>query len=169
MKKFRNLLILSLTIVGFLLAGTAAKADTVLTLDPASAYQYQAGPGGVFTFAATVTNNEPFTVFLNGDSPTVDAGLTLDDSLFLNNWPLSLASGDTYTGELFTVTAPAWGLGPNFYTGSFTLQGGVDGNAADNLATVNFNIQVTPEPSSFLLFGGGVLTLGVLAGRKLLA
>jgi len=169
MKKLRSLLILSLTIAGFLLAGTAAKADTILTLDPASVYQYQAGPGGVFIFDAAVTNNQPFVVFLNGDSPTVDAGLTLDDSPFFNTWPLFLAPGDTYTGELFSVTAPAWGLGSNFYTGSFTLQGGIDGNASDNLATVTFDIQVTPEPSTFLLFGGGVLTFGILTGRKLMA
>ena len=165
MKKLRNLLMLSLTIVGFLLAGTAAKADTVLTLSA----PYQTGPGGLFTFEATATNTGASTVFLNSDSSTVDAGLTLDDSPFFNNWPLSLAPGVPYTGELFAVTAPAWGLGSNFYTGSFTLLGGVDGNASDSLATVNFNIQVTPEPSSFLLFGGGVMTLGVLTGRKLLA
>jgi hypothetical protein len=137
-------------------------------LDPASAYQYQAGPGGVFTFSATVTNTGTSTVFLNSDSSNVDSPATLDDSPFFNNWPLSLAPGVPYTGELFTVTAPAWGLGSNFYAGSFTLLGGADNGALDSLATVNFDIQVTPEPANFLLFGTGVLTLGVLTGRKFL-
>lgn len=165
MKKLRSLLILSLTIAGFLLAGTAAKADTFLTLSA----PYQMGPGGVFTFDATVTNTDLTNiVYLNGDSLTGAGLLLLDDSPFLSNWPLSLDPLHSYTGELFTVTAPAWGPGSNFYTGAFILQGGASGGAQDTLATAVFDVQVTPEPSSFLLLGTGVLTFGLLTGRKFL-
>jgi len=166
MKSFRKLLVLSFAIVSFLLAGTAAKADTILTLDS----PYQSGPGPVYTFDATVTNTGPSTVYLNGDLVSGDfPPLTYDDSGFINFFPLSLNSGDSYTGELFTVTAPAYGPGSNFYSGSFEILGGSDGNAQDTLATADFNIQVTPEPSSFFLFGTGLLALGALAGRKLVA
>jgi PEP-CTERM motif len=166
MKKLRNLLILSLTIVGFLAAGTAAKADS-LTINLVS--PFQSGPGGVFEFDATVTNNGPDALFINSDSANVDAPAILDDSPFFSGPLTFLGAGDSYTGEFFTVTAPSYGPGSNFYAGSFELLGGADGNATDTLATADFNVQVTPEPSSFLLFGSGLLALGLLTGRKLLA
>jgi len=165
MKSFRKLLVLSIAIVGFLLAGTAAKADTILTLNS----PYQSGPGPLYTFDATVTNTGSSTVYLNGDLVSGDfPPLTYDDSPF-NSFPLLLNPGDSYTGELFTVTAPPYGPGSNFYSGSFEILGGSDDSAQDTVATANFNIQVTPEPSSFFLFGTGLLALGALAGRKLVA
>jgi hypothetical protein len=47
--------------------------------------------------------------------------------------------------------------------------GGADDQAGDTLATADFNIQVTPEPGSYLLFGTGLLALGFLVKSKLLA
>ena len=165
MKSLRNLLLLSLTIVGFLLAGTAAKADS-LTLTLIS--PYQSGPESTYTFDATVTNTGDTTVYLNGDTMVLDAGLTLDDSPYNSNPAFFvLDPGDSYTGLLFTVTAPSYGTGSNFYTGTFSITGGGDDQAGDTLASANFDIQVTPEPPSFLLFGTGLLVLGSLAGRKL--
>lgn len=166
MKSFRNLLVFSFAIVAFLLAGSAAKADTVLTLtDP-----YQSSQGQLFTFDATVTNTGTSTVYLSGDLFSGDfPPLTSDDSAF-NSFPLSLDPGESYTGELFTITAPAYTLGSdNFYSGTISILGGADGSAQDTIASANFNVQVTPEPSSFLLFGTGLLVLGSVAGRKLLA
>ena len=168
MKNFRNPLILSLVTAGFLLAGTAAKADPLtLTLDA----PYQSGEQGVvFTFTATVTNNDPSeTVFLNGDSVLLDSPLTYDDTDFGLNAPLSLApltsSGDFV---LFTVTVPP-GTPIGLYAGTFEILGGADGSASDVVASANFDIEVTPEPSSFLLLGTGMLVLGSLARRKLFA
>jgi hypothetical protein len=37
------------------------------------------------------------------------------------------------------------------------------------LATDDFNVQVTPEPGSYQLFGMGLLALGFLVKSKLLA
>jgi hypothetical protein len=90
-------------------------------------------------------------VFLNGDSFNVTAPVTLDDSDFFNKFPVSLAPGTSFTGDLFVLTMP-----PNppsrTYLGTFTLLGGVDGNANDTLGTVNFSLTAPiPEASSIVL------------------
>ena len=87
MKRFGDLLKLSLAVVGLLLAGMAAKADSLtLTLDA----PFQSGPTGFFTFRGTIayanadsTNDQGITEYLNGDSFSVDSPTTLDDSSFL--------------------------------------------------------------------------------------
>lgn len=174
MKRLRNsLLILSLTIVGFLAAGTAAKADP-LTIDLAS--PYQSGPGGtVLSFDATVINNTDAVLYLNGDGLTWDdldiSHSLLDDSPFVTGFPLSLDPGKSYTGLLFTAIAPGYVQGANnSYTGAFVIQGGGDDSTFDNLGSANFDVNVTPEPSTFMLFGTGLLALAVfLSRRKLMA
>jgi hypothetical protein len=89
-------------------------------------------------------------VFLNGNSYNVTAPVTLDNNDFFNNFPLSLAPGKSFSGGLFVLTvAPGSPFGT--YLGSFTLQGGADGNASNNLGTVSFSITTTPEPSSMVL------------------
>jgi hypothetical protein len=166
MKRFRNLLKVSLAVVGLLLAGTAAKADTLtVTLDA----PFQSGPATFFTFTATIDytnadsiNDGGATEYLNGDSFNVDAPATLDDSGFFNNAPLSLNPGGS-SGDivLFTVTTPAYNsAGSNLYTGSFSIVGGESpSDDSDLLATVDFNVQVTPEPTSLLLMLTGLVAL----------
>ncbi|MGB6200466.1 MAG: hypothetical protein WBF35_13055, partial [Candidatus Acidiferrales bacterium] len=63
MTNLRRLLVLSVAMVGFLLVGTAAKADP-LTLTLASPFQ-SGGLGDVLTFDATVTNTSLDVVYLN--------------------------------------------------------------------------------------------------------
>src|ERR1035438_2599533 len=104
MKSLRNLLVSSLTIVGFLLAVTAAKADP-LTVTLAQPFQSIA-LNGTLDFTATVTNNTGVTEYLNGDSFSIGAPLTLDDTPYFVGYPLTLGAGDSYTGLLFTVTVP---------------------------------------------------------------
>src|ERR1035438_8738103 len=101
MKRFRNLLILSLAVVSLLMVGTAAKADT-LTLTLASPYQ-TSSTSDLFSFTGTIaytaadaTNDGSVTEYLNGDSLIGDAGLTLDDSPFLTNAPLTMNPGDSW-------------------------------------------------------------------------
>jgi hypothetical protein len=173
MKRFRNLLIFSLAVVGLVLAGTVAKAESLtFTLDS----PYQSGEGTVYVFSGTIdytgpdsTNDGGVTEYLNSDSSFVSGG-TLDDSAYLNNAPLTMdptdLSGDI---DLFTVTVPAYnGSGTaadNTYTGYFEILGGPTDSSLDVLAKEDFEIEVTPEPNSLLLLASGLA--GLLAMVKL--
>ena len=167
MKKLKGLLILSLTFACLLLTSTAAKADSALTITFAS--PYQAGEGSVYDFYATVTNTGADTLYLNGGSPNLESGMTLDDSPFGNDsnfW--ILAPGASYTGLFFTVTVPSYVQGAsNYYEGSYNIVGGANVEAQDLLAVPNFDIQVTPEPSSMVLLATGLVGLAGTLRRRL--
>ncbi len=168
MKRLRDFSALFMAIVGFLLAGASAKADD---LTVALAEPYQIGPETVFVFDGTLTNNTGGTLYLNGSDDFVDEGLTLDPTPFNEDAPETLGAGDSWTGELFTVTAPSYDAeDTNLYAGVFTVEGGDDMNSDDILGTADFGIQVTtPEPSSLMLFATGLLALGFQVRRKLFA
>ncbi len=162
MRKLRNLPVIILTMAGLLLSATAAKADP-LTLTFASQY-LNAAPGQTVAFSATVTDVGSSQVFLNADSTLLLSPLTLDDTPFLINFPLSMNPGDSYTGELFTVTVPP-GVLTGLYPGSFQILGGSNATAQDEVAAANFgvNVQATPEPSTFLMLASALVVLaGIL-------
>jgi hypothetical protein len=134
------------------LSPVAAYASTV-TFTLTSPNLYVSLLGGSLTYGATVSApaSNSAAVFLNGDSFNVTAPVTLDDSDFFIKFPLSLAPGTSFTGDLFVLTMP-----PNppsgTYLGTFTLLGGVDGNASGTLGTVNFSLTTPiPEASSIVL------------------
>lgn len=172
MKSLKNVLLPSLAIAAFLMTGAAAKADPLtITFDS----PYQRGYGGeTLTFSANVTNTDAVnTIDLNSYSYNLASPLGLDgNDYFLVYAPLwldpSSSSGDF---EMFTVFIQL-GTPLGLYSGSFEILGGIDPTGdQDEVGTANFDVEVyaTPEPGSYLLFATGLLALGFLARRKLLA
>jgi hypothetical protein len=146
-----------------LLVGTA-KADS-LTITLASPYQI--GPGPVFEFDATVTNDSSKTVYLNGYFTFVNPALTLDATPY-ESFPLTLGAGDSYTGLLFDVDVPS-GTPLGLYTGYFDITGGhYNSSEQYTMGTAYFDIQVTPEPSSLLLLASGLAGLAGIFRRRLI-
>ncbi len=114
------------------------------------------------------------TVYLNGDSAATSTSfLTVDDAPFFNNAPLLLAPGES-SGllELFAVDLPA-NTPQGIYSGNvFSILGGADGNAVNDVADVRFSVDVTAstvasapeiEPASAIgsltLLAGGIAVL----------
>jgi len=166
MRNIKKQALFAIVAIGMMFS-TGAKADSVtLTLTQATEY-VSAQTGGTVTFDATVSApaGNSADIYLNGDSFDLSAPLTLDDTDFFLNFPLDLAPGDSFTGDLFTVTVPA-GVAVEDYLGSFTLQGGADANASKNLATVSFDVVATPEPSSMLLLITGLIVVAFTLQRR---
>jgi hypothetical protein len=152
------------------LSVAAAKADVVtITFDHPNQL---ASPGETLQFFGTITNDSNTTVFLNNDDLNLSGlSLTTTDQ-FLNTVPISLApsgqpgdsSGDI---ELFDVTVSNPLLDAQAtYSGSYTLFGGIDGNAQDNLGSTPFSVTTTPEPSAIYLVLAAFLTILVPLSRK---
>ena len=149
------------------MGSATAWADSVTFNLANSSQNISAQNGGTLIYTATVsTSGNAAPVFLNGDSFNVSTPITLDDTDFFANFPFTLNTTDSFTGDLFTLNIPA-GAAPGTYYGSFSLLGGADGGSSDLLGTVNYSVTVTPEPSSFLLFGTGLSALvGVVRSKR---
>jgi len=154
MKPKMTLAVAALLTIG--LSSAAAYADTV-TFTLTNPNGDVVVTGGSLTYDATVSApaSNGAAVFLNGDSFNATAPITLDDSDFFANFPLSLAPGTSFTGDLFVLTAPP-GTSFGTFLGTFTLLGGADGGASDTLGKVNFSLMTTPEPSSIALLLTGI-------------
>jgi hypothetical protein len=149
-----------------LVTATAARADTIHLSLSASTASY-AGGTETLTYDGTITASSmnAADVYLNGDSLNVQSPLIADDDDFYLDVPSYLGAGDSFTGDLFTVTVPD-GTASGNYPGSFVLQGGSDSATYDTLATADFSAAVTPEPSSLWLFASGTLAMGEMVRRR---
>lgn len=144
---------------------TPAHAQMSLVITPTTL----AGlPGATLIYQATLSNLGTGEVFLNADTFNLSgANLSLDDSPFFENFPLSMLGGETFTGNLFTVNIGA--ANPGLYNGTFTILGGPTDTANNPLATGNFGVQVNasaPEPTSGFLILGAVLPVAALWNRR---
>jgi hypothetical protein len=150
-----------------LLLSLPAYADTI-TLTLTNPVQSGVGSlGSSLSFDATVAapSTNSGDVFLNGDSFNVDAPLSIDDSSFFSEFPLSLTPGESFNGLLFTVFLPTT-TSNAIYNGAFSILGGADGNASNDLADVTFQVSTVPEPTTILMLGAGLPGLVAMIRRK---
>jgi hypothetical protein len=168
MKRLGSLPLLFLTIAGLVLAATVANADPLsLTFTQSS----QSGVGGdTLTFDVTAINNSLTEVVnFNGDSLNINpAGndLVTNDEFFANS-PFFLNPGDSSEYEAFTVFIPDGTL-PGLYTGSYQILGGDPSDFTDEVGIANFDVNVTPEPSSLVLMLTGIAGLAGTLRRRLI-
>jgi len=151
-----------------LLAPLSVHADVIFNLDNPIQTSL---PGGTVTFTGTLFNNDTVDVFLNGASADLPyAELSVDFTDFFTLVPLSLSAGGSYSGPILDVDVTNAAV-PGDYFGSFTIQGGADGAAIDDLATENFQVTVAeavttvPEPSTVILLASALLGLVLFQQR----
>jgi PEP-CTERM motif-containing protein len=145
------------------LAGCAC-GSPILTLTLVQS-TVSAAAGGSATFTATGLNTAAVTENLNGDSFTPAPPTTLNDSDFVNNWPLFLNAGASFgPADLFVIDVPT-GTAQGSYSGVYDILGGPLVSDLNVLGTVNFTVNVIPEPGTFALLGIG-FALAALRRRR---
>ena len=122
-------------------------------------------------FSGTITPVPSTTTYLNGIQITfipATSDLTENDNFFFAGPPISAPgyygpSDPSYTGPIFEIdVSPTAAAGT--YAGTATLLGGPDNSSEmDTLASDNFTIVVTPEPSAVWLTPLGLV---LLAARR---
>jgi hypothetical protein len=142
-----------LTIAGALAFVAPALADTVsynlTTIDPVVI------AGGTVTFNSSIMapSSNTGSIAILSDSFSCEAGCTIDDTDF-NNTPFDLAPGESYTGPLFSVTTLSTDVAGD-YDGFFDITFAA---AAGNIFTDSapFEVNIAPEPGTWLLLGTGL-------------
>jgi len=167
---------MKLRLVLMLMAGVSQLHAGSLLVLLSSAVQTGA-PGATLQYFGTMTNvSATDTIFLNSVSSTSSwSNLSIDVSPFFLNAPLSLAPGEgTPAFEIFDAAIdPATPDG--LLSGStVSIQGGTDSGTFDDLADVNFDVQVSSTPSAdapepgtaSLVLGLGAVMFAILARNR---
>jgi hypothetical protein len=145
-----------------------ARADVIFNLTPP---MLSTAAGTTIEFTGTLTNTGSAEVFLNGDlSMLLYSNLTLNDSPFFANSPLSLAAGGgSYFGPFFDIIVDPVAV-PGVYTGSFMIQGGADSSTFSNVASQNFQVTVVsgvPEPTVFIFVAIALAAIAFTRSRMI--
>jgi hypothetical protein len=139
-----------------------ARADATSIMVTFDAVTLQATPGQTITFSGTIHNTGPERVFLNTDTLTLPGGGFTVDDLFFQSVPAWLEPGESSVGSLplfrVTVDDPYAVEAFGSYLGSYSLAGGFDDNAQDQLITAPFTVvTAAPEPWTGSMFMMGIL------------
>ena len=167
----------TITIAALLFSAAPGRAQSVgglnFTLDQPTVTVIVGVPE-VVTFSGTITNGGTGdasldTLNLNFDNLDSLVNLSPDDETpFFVNAPPTLSAGDSFHGELFTVSYSGAGTPLSVYSGMVTLQFDADGTIGNTLsqpfsvtvqAPLNGGSVAAPEPGCLALMGG-LLTLG---------
>ena len=153
----------------------ARAADLTISLTPDSTV---VAPSGMLTLAALLSDTGTTMVSLDAASGNLFgvnlSGLSLDDTDFLNNLPLTLSPGGSYSQNLFVQVDPSATLGT--YQAQYEVIGHTDpANPATSqvsaMNTANFTVgrsapPVVPEGSSLSLFCAGTLLCLAIHRRR---
>ena len=132
--RLKSFLLFSLTLA---LSGTAARADLSFVLTPS--VRVSARSNEVF-FTGILSNTDPTNnLYLNAIQFIANSNFTPDTNAFYANVPGILSAGQTYSDVVFGVTInPTTPAGD--YFGAVTILGGSGIFAANNLATLPFQV-----------------------------
>lgn len=161
------------TLITFVVFGTAVASANPLDLTLTNPDQTVTQGTATIAFDAMISNPTANTVYLNGDAAaTSSLSLSVDDSPFFANAPLSLAPGQS-SGliELFELDIGANTPVGTYQPNMFSILGGADGEAFSDIAEAQFSVTVNPatvpEPAPIALFGIGIAALAFMHRKRI--